>query len=482
MNQELLEFEKKEETREKNNRLKNKPIVFVTYFMVLIFLSMFSYLIYFMTIKAPNIVSNSGNARQDNMAKYVTRGDILTSDGVVIAETVTDEDGNETRNYPYGEMFAHAVGYNSYGKAGIELEQNFNLLNSNVNIFERVTNDLAGKKNPGDTVITTLNYKIQEAARDALSSNKGAVVAIEASTGKILCMYSNPSFDPNDIDNVWAITHSDEGSDSTVLLNRATQGLYAPGSTFKVITLLEYIRENPNSYMNYSYNCEGTDYFNGVEISCHDNSVHNEVDLKDSLAYSCNTSFANIGMQLDIREYRATCETLFFNKDLPYASAAKSYFRLTENNKDLVPQTAIGQGDTEITPIHNALIMSAIANGGVMMKPYIVDSIENVDGALVKKYKPEVADTVMTADEADILTDLMCGVTDYGTASWRFSGTDIVGKTGTAEYDNDGNVNSWFVGFSARNDIVVSCIVEDSGASGLTGVEVAGAIFDAYSN
>ncbi len=481
MNQELLEFDKKQERRNENNKIKNKPIVFITYITVLVFLGMFGYLIYFQVLKAKDIVGNSSNLRLDNMSKYVTRGEIRTSDGTVIAETRIDDYGEEVRYYPYGSLFCHAVGYNNYDKAGLELSQNFSLLTTNVNIIERVKNDLAGQKNPGDNVITTLNYDLQTAAKDALSDCKGAVVAIEPSTGKILCMYSNPSFDPNEIDSVWDYVHSDEGKDSTVLLNRVTQGLYAPGSTFKVITALEYMRENPSDYNNYSYTCNNTDYFTGVEISCHDGVVHGEVNLKDSLAYSCNTSFANIGSGLDISQFRNTCDSLYFNKKLPFENVSKSSFTLTSlSDRSEVPQTAIGQGNTEVTPLHNALIMATIANGGVMMKPMMVDRIENADGALVKKYNPEVCETLMTVSEAEELKNLMSGVTDYGTAAWRFNGTSIVGKTGTAEYDSEGHCNSWFSGFDTNKDIVVCCIVENSDSNGLTGVEVAGRVFDAY--
>lgn len=126
-------------------------------------------------------------------------------------------------------MFSHLVGYDEYGKAGLELAGNFYMLRSHINIFERVYRELKEEKNRGDNVITTVDYDLQAAAYNALGSCKGAVIAIEPSTGKILCMVSKPDYDPNDIENVWSYLQTEEGSESTILLNRATQGLYAPG-------------------------------------------------------------------------------------------------------------------------------------------------------------------------------------------------------------------------------------------------------------
>lgn len=223
----------KEKQRIKKNKIKNRPIVVITYLMVTVFVGMIAYVIYFMQFKAETVIANSRNVRQDSFAKTVERGDIITSDGVVIATSETDEAGNTNRSYPYSNMFSHLVGYDEYGKAGLELAGNFYMLRSHINIFERVYRELKEEKNRGDNVITTVNYDLQAAAYNALGSCKGAVIAIEPSTGKILCMVSKPDYDPNDIENVWSYLQTEEGSESTILLNRATQGLYAPGSTFK---------------------------------------------------------------------------------------------------------------------------------------------------------------------------------------------------------------------------------------------------------
>jgi peptidoglycan glycosyltransferase len=481
----MNEFFRKEKEKDEKNRIKNKPIVLVTYVMVFLFMCLFGYIIYFMVKDADTVIANSSNKRQNAFADEVVRGDIVTSDGAVVATTKVDSDGNEVRSYPYGDMFAHAVGYNDYGKSGLELSMNFYLLRSHVNIFQRVKNELKEEKNMGDTVVTTLNYDLQKAAYDALGNNKGAVVVLEPDTGKILAMVSKPSFDPNDIDTVWEEVHSEEGENSTVLLNRATQGLYAPGSTFKVVTLLAYIRQN-SDYENYTYDCQGVGTFQNVTIHCASEAVHGTETIADSLAYSCNTSFSNLGITLDLGQYRELADSLLFNSELPYDGTYSSSKFVLDSDSDPVevPQTVIGQGQTQITPLHNALIMAAIANGGIMMKPYLVDSIENADGATIQKFKSKSYKSVMEPEETEILTEMLQGVSEYGTAARYFSGASytVAGKTGTAEYDNEGNCNSWYVGFSnvENPDIVVSVIVEDYSTNQLSGAKVAKQIFDTY--
>ena len=211
------------------------------------------------------------------------------------------------------------------------------------------------------------------------------------------------------------------------------------------------------------------------------------MDLEHSIGYSCNTSFANLGMKsISMDGLHSTAEDLLFNQELPYdGSTSTSSFVLTgSSSRDMIPQTVIGQGDTQITPLHNAMIMSAIANGGVLMRPYLVQEIRNSSGAVVKSYSSSAEKTLMTAKEAKELSELLKAPAEYGTSSWKFKNYrhKIIGKTGTAEVDSNGRCNSWFVGYSNPEDpdIVVSVVIEDSDSDGLTGVEVAGAIFETY--
>ena len=201
--------------KQKNDK-KNVPVLVITYFVIFIFIGMMVHLVKYVVIDADSDIANSYNKRQNLYAETVIKGQIISDDGVVLAETKTDDDGNETRVYPYSNMFAHAVGYDSNGQAGLEMVSNYYLLTSNQNILYRIYHALSDKKDMGNNVITTLDYDLQSTAYNALGDNDGAVVAIEPSTGKIKAMVSKPDFDPNQISSVIEETAN---SDSSCLLN-----------------------------------------------------------------------------------------------------------------------------------------------------------------------------------------------------------------------------------------------------------------------
>lgn len=467
----------------KKKRPINKEFARVTYVFVALFLFMMGYIVYFNLFRSQEMVSSPyNNKRQNIYADRVIRGKIIDQGENTIAETIVNEDGSETRSYPYGDMYGHVAGYASNGKAGLEATENFKLMNSSAFFVEKMIKEFKGEKNMGDTVVTTLNNTLQSAAYDALGGSKGAVVVMEPSTGKILAMLSKPCYDPNSVAENWEALNADGDG---ILVNRATQGAYAPGSTFKLVTALDFIRENP-SYGAYTYECNGEITQDNVTIHCFDGTAHGTVTLADSIAYSCNSSFANIGLSLDKTKYKNTAEDLLFNKSLPSELPyRKSSFKLnTKSTSAETMMTAMGQGQTEVSPYHMALITSSIANGGILMKPYLVDKITNYNGTTVKNYRPEKYKELMTAQEASQLKEYMRGVVEYGTAT-IFAGENytMAGKTGTAEYSSDKEkAHSWFVGFSNVDnpELVISVVVEGADDSGVKATNVAKAVIDAY--
>ena len=470
--------------KKKSNRLTNKEITRVTYMFVTLFLIMAGYLVYFNVFESKDVVNSVYNVRQDLLAERVVRGKILDKNGNVLAQTVTAEDGMETREYPYGSLFSHVVGYSVKGKAGIESIQNFNLLTSNAFFVEKLMKEFQDQKNIGDNIVTTLDADLQAAASNALGDNKGAAVVLEASTGKILAMVSKPSYDPNTVSEKWETLINDPDS---ALYNRATQGQYTPGSVFKIVTTLAYMRQNPD-YVAFLHDCSGEITEEGTTIHCYNSTSHGQETLGDAVANSCNTAFSEIGLSLDIGKWQDTAEDLLFNKSLKCDLTSKqSSFSLEKNaGAAEVMMTAIGQGETLVSPYHMALITSAIANGGTLMKPYLVDEITNYKGTVVKEYMPEKYTNLMTSEEASILKNYMEGVISYGTGtSLNGQGYTVAGKTGTAEVSMDKNtVHSWFMGFSnvENPDIVVSVVVENADTSNITGTSVAKQIFNAYYN
>lgn len=462
-----------------------RQIMHVSYVFAPLFLVLSAYIAIYAATHEEELVNNSYNPRQQMLNTQNTRGTIYSADGEVLAQTVADENKQSKREYPFANLFSHAVGYASNGRMGVEAQMNYYLINSNIPFSEKAVNEREGKKNPGDNVYTTFDTLLQKTAADALGVvYDGAIVAMNPKTGEIYAMVSMPDFDPNEIDNIWEQVIADK--ESSVLLNRVSQGLYPAGSTFKIVTALEYIRENPDTYENYKYQCNGSLTHGEDRISCYHGSVHNLVDLQKSFAKSCNTSFANIGLTFEQEKFGKTLDKLYFNKPLPvgFASNPSSLLIDKETSDSDMMQSAIGQGKTQISPLHLAMITSAVANDGEMMTPYVVDRVESADGTVVKQYTPSSMGKVMTAEETAVLKDYMEEVVKSGTGT-KLSGLSYTaaGKTGSAEYNRvKGDSHAWFTGFAPAEDpeIVVTVIIEGAGSGGDYAVPIAKRVFDAY--
>ena len=463
----------------------NQPEIIITsVFFVLLFVGMIGYLGHFVATSEQDMINNSYNSRQEILLSRNYRGSILSRDGEVLAETILDENQNETREYPFGNLFSHIVGYSTQGRMGVEALANYYLINTNTSLSNKVANDMAELKNPGDNVYTTLDVQIQQVADEQLSIYRGAVIVTEVKTGKILALVSHPDFDPNEIQNIWdELVESDS---SSILVNRATQGLYPPGSTFKIITALEYLRENSDALDSYSYTCNGSYRKGDSKISCYHGSNHGAVSFTRSFAKSCNSSFANIGMQLDREAFGETLEELLFGKELPLTlTYSKSSVSVSGDMSDAdMIQTSIGQGKTQITPIHLNMITCAIANKGILMKPYVVEHVENDEGSVIKSFKPNTYGRLISEEEASAIKELMISVVEEGTAT-KLKGLSYTaaGKTGSAEYnDVKGDSHAWFTGFAPAEDpeVSVTIIVEGAGSGGDYAVPIARRIFDAY--
>ncbi|MDO4452867.1 MAG: penicillin-binding transpeptidase domain-containing protein [Eubacteriales bacterium] len=469
----------------KRMRKRNREFMRVTWIFISMFLILCTYLVYFNVFKAEEINTNTYNTKQNDRKSDIQRGQILAADGEILAATTVDAEGKETRVYPYGQVFSHVVGYYENGKSGLEAKCDYDLTDSHISFLEQLEYTAEGQKVLGDNVYLTLDTDLQQAAYNALGAYRGAVVVMEASTGKILAMVSKPDFDPGTISENWEfLTTDDAGSP---LLNRATQGLYPPGSTFKILTTLAFMRQNPD-YQNYTYECGGFITKEDVTVTCYNSEVHGWEDLKSSFAHSCNSSYCNIGLELDNQEFIDLCNDFGFNNSLPlnYMEYSKSQFNLkADSSYGEQMTTAIGQGDTLVSPLHMAMITQSIANGGVMMTPYLIDHIQTSKGDLVKETTPTAYKTVMSAQEAGVLTEYMRETVLSGTATTLYNETySCAGKTGSAEYDNgtQQGTHSWFVGFTDVDnpELVISVLIEDGGTGSSAAVPVTKQILDSY--
>ena len=445
---------------------------------------MIAYMIYFQTQKSEELLASPYNKRQDKNAEQIVRGSILAQDGTILAYTGTDEEGNETRYYPYNNLFAQVVGYSDYGNSGLEATQNSVLLSSHESILDQVAKDLNNVKKQGDDLVTSLDVRLQSAAYNALGGRKGAVIVLDADTGKVLADVSMPDFNPNTVYEDWeTLNMEDSGSP---FLNRALQGLYEPGSTFKIVTTLAYLNEYGTD-AGFSFNCTGEYTQGGYTIHCNNGAVHGEQTLADAFANSCNCAFSYIATELLPSDALAEAAgQLHFNEnfsvDLP---SSESRYDLEKTMADgLTMQTAIGQGDTLVTPMHMAMIAQAVYNNGKMLEPSFIRQIQSSDGTVVKTVPPKDLGQVMTAEEAQMIKNDMFGVVANGTGA-ALAGIpgNMAGKTGTAQYDNpDGFVHSWFVGFTntGENDLVIAVIVEEAAEGDAAAVQATASLLMEY--
>ena len=466
-------------------RRSKGPYLFISCVTILLFLTLIAHLVYFNIRLKDDIINSPYNRRQDTLSEFVVRGAIKSSDGSTLAYTETDDDGTEYRVYPYGREFAHTVGYMTHGKGGIELFANYELLSSHSNIIDQVINDFKRRKNRGDSFVTTLHAGLQDACYSILGDYQGAIIAIEPKTGAIRAMVSKPDFDPNTLAYDWDEMVSDPSNSQ--LVNRAAQGLYAPGSTFKILTSLAWYQRY-GSFDKFSFKCTGEFTVGEITVHCYEHTAHGEEDLPAAFIHSCNTAFSQLGLDLKAKALTNVTKRLMFGEALPFDLPSKrSRWSLTgaSTDEELV-QTAFGQGKTLVTPYHMALITCAIANRGVLMKPHLTDHIENAAGTRISSYKPSVYRTLLSTAEAEQMTELMQRVVTEGTASGlsdRFY--SAAGKTGSAEYlKSDGTIgtHSWFVGFSDTEDpdLVVVVLAENGGAGSSTAVPMAGRVFDTW--
>ena len=440
----------------------NNNILKTTYVFIGLFTLMIVYLLVYIITQSDNDINNPYNKRDELLAENVVRGKIYSRDMQVLAKTETNDDGSESRVYLYGDLFCHAVGSYDMGEYGLESSYNFQLLTSDASIVEEIIADLNNDKLQGNSLVTTLDVDLQSACYNALGNYDGAVVVMDSQTGEILSMVSNPGYDPNDIEEIW-----DELTvDSDVLVNRATQGLYPPGSVFKLLTLGEYISSHADTYEKYEYDCQGSVSISDLTMSCSNKKAHGNLDLLSSFAKSCNCSFVNMGTMIEANQLKEYCENKLFNSQLPLDIAYKQS-AISISNSDtafMKAQTVIGQGETLVTPMHMCMVISSIANDGILMKPKMVSQIIDKNGKVVEDFSIKEYKELFTKDEADILKQYLRAVVENGTAS-SLNRDDlyIYGKTGTAQVGTEGKANSWFVGVIEKDDnkYAIAVVIEN---------------------
>lgn len=461
----------------------NNQVVKLFGLIVLLFALLIGFTSRWAVFQADVLRAKTENKRPLLEAQQIHRGRILTADGTVIARSVPKGHGaglRYVRRYPNGYLFGHPIGYSFVKESDSEFEKSHNdELVGNGTEFTSIIDQLQGHKQEGNDIVTSIDADTQKLARADLESvGFGAVVAIVPDTGAIKVMTSNPSFDPNRVPE-----HLKElnASSKSPLVNRATQGQYPPGSTFKVVTAAAGL-DSGTITPDTTINAPGSLDVQGQPLQNDYTQDFGPISLDTALTNSVNTWFAQLGEQVGEDTLFKYMDRFGFNStpqvDLPsdsvYTSGIFDLSRggslLRKNDPIDIARVAIGQERLLATPLQMAEVAATVANGGKLMRPQIWARVVDPDGRVTKRMEPTEQATVFSAETASQLTTAMQGVVSSGTGTnAAIPGVDVAGKTGTAETPgsaacgggSDEN-QAWFIGFAPAEDpkIAIAASVE----------------------
>ena len=424
-------------------------------------------------VRAPALTARADNPRRVEVERRWDRGRILDRDGVVLARTRLDSEGIAHREYPYPPL-APVLGYWSirHGTAGIEQSFDEALHGRPLSLRDELVYRLLHRPFVGHDVVLTIDLALQRVADEALGDVRGAAVLLDARRGAILALASHPTFDPERIDAQFEALKADPRAP---LLNRATQGRYPPGSTFKTVTLAAALEEGVTNPGEMFDDGAETLYVEGFPIRCDNNPRGvNRFDLAHAYAYSCNLTFARLGLELGSKRFKEYAARFRIGQEIPLEIPVAT--SQLANDPLLMPpvllaSTAFGQGELLVTPLNMALVAAAIANDGAMPRPHLVQRVQTRDGEVLQTTQPEILGVAVSAATAQQVREMMIiSVRDGYARRARIDGAVVGGKTGTAQLGGeDVEPHAWFIGFAQRADApdapvyAVAVIVENGG-------------------
>jgi peptidoglycan glycosyltransferase len=446
--------------------------------LVLLFGLLVGFTSYWSVFDADGLEANKANKRVLLEEQQIRRGLIFARDGTVLARNRVTGNGATRfyrRLYPAGALFSHVVGYSFVrnGRSGIERSHNDDLTGK-TNEFRSIFDEIRGRQREGNDLDTTLDPAGQRAALDALAGRAGSVVAIEPQSGRVRVMVSVPGFDPNSIPTDFSQLNRGPGSP---LFDRATQSGYPPGSTFKVVTAtaaLDSGRFTPQSVLS----GKSPRRIGGVSLSNFGGESFGSISLTTALTHSVNTVWAQVGERLGKDTMYQYMGRFGFNRrppvDLPAGELRPSgvfngVHLLDASDAVDIGRVAIGQERLLVTPLQMAMVVSAIANDGRLMRPHLVEKVKDPDGRTVREVKPSEESKVMKPATAQALALMMGQVVKEGTGTAAaLAGINVAGKTGTAEVG--GTNQAWFIAFAPVESprVAVAATVERTSGQGGT--------------
>jgi penicillin-binding protein A len=462
----------------------NRPIRLLSIGCILLFLALLLNANYVQFVNAGNLNDNSGNSRVQEAEFSRERGPILVADDPVAQSRPVKDRFEFLRTYSKAKQYAHLTGYYSYiyGSSGLELTQDEVLSGSDPRLFVNRVIDLVTSQEPqGGSVMLTVDRAAQRAAYQGLldlpGTAEGAVVALEPATGDVLAMASVPTYNPNrlashDFTATGKAWKQISSGPRDPMFNRATQGRYPPGSTFKLVTAsaaLESGNYTPDSPVTGTAALDlpltTTNMVNESGGSCGAETI----TLRTALAVSCNTAFADLGMTIGAQKIEEQAQRYGFGQDVfeDLPSDVESVFPANPDE----PQTAfsaIGQFDVAATPLQMAMVVAGIANDGTVMRPHLVSELRSPDLETLEEVQPEELSQAVSPETAEQLQSMMVSVTNEGTGgTGAIPGIEVGSKTGTAQSAAARNPYAWYVSFAPANDpqVAVAVFVEDGNVS-----------------
>ena len=444
------------------------------YFIAGCFLLLALYLTYIVVARGNSLSQSSANPRPWLIGNRVIRGGIYARQGEALAvEAAAGE--QKSRSYPFGPVYSHIVGYSSrrLGKTGLERTYDGELIGLRGSLLESLEVRWGVKGLRGNDLYLTIDNNLQQKAWSLLSRYTGAAVVLNPQTGEILALASNPGFDPNlqSLESQWDITRTDPRQP---LLDRATQGLYPPGSTMKIITASLGLDKYPGLGAE-TYDCKGEIQVQGRVLK--DLGVHGVVNLNRALAVSCNSYFATLGLRIGPKDFTRGLADFGWGDpltlDLPVSQIP--YDQKSFQDPNGLAEASIGQGKILVSPLYMAMVAGSIGDGGTMMQPYLVREIKDPGGGIVWAAKPSALRRTISPQIAAQVKNAMVGVVNSGTGTAAYiPGVDVAGKTGSAE-NPGGDPHAWFVAFAPANDpkVAVCVMIEHGGQGGRVAAPIA---------
>jgi peptidoglycan glycosyltransferase len=441
-------------------------------------------LVYWQIVAADRLLDHPNNRRLAWKEERICRGGLYDRTGIALAKSEF-EAGEQIRQYPLGEAAALLIGYRSprYGRTGLEARYQSRLsgLTARRTLLD-LRDEILGRQAHGDDVFTTLDAGLQRAAWEGLGGRPGAVVALEPATGAIRCLVSSPAFDPDTVDDDWQKLNT---APDHPLFNRATQGLYPPGSTFKVVTAAAAAEFGVVKSSD-RFTCTGTHKIDDYKIHCERDRAHGTMDFERALVVSCNCTFGQLAADLGPERFQDMAERFGLGREvrmeLPVATS-----RLLNSGQEwyttLLAQTGFGQGQLAVTSLQMALVAATLANGGKQAAPYLVNEVRSYEGQILERHHPVSARTVTSPPTAERVAGMMAAVVAKGSTRKVFGGLSaiVAGKTGTAQNPH-GRAHAWFIAFAPASapTLAVAVVAENAGSGSQAAAPIARKVIAAH--